>query len=296
METINIEVMQDASEIIQYNFPDIPVAIQDRLLSRYANMRALCHWHEDIECIYILEGEMFYNINGKEHLLKEGDILFVNSGQLHYGFSNKRHECHFYCFIFHPALLNVNKTMYRRFVRPIIENTGYEYWLFSSSSDVGMQLSSYLAEITEIPYQKTPVSVYRITGIFQQIWSILFQNAESTFTILDPDVSSDILLQKKMVTFIRENYAENIELNDIAASANISRNKCCQLFQRMLQASPISYLNSYRLEISCHLLKNTNYKITQIAISCGYNHCSYYSKIFAKKYGCTPNEYRKAAS
>lgn len=294
MGQINIEIMQDASEIIQYDFPDIPIAIQNRLLSAYAGMRAMCHWHEDIECIQIIEGEMFYNINGKNLLLKQGDILFVNSGQLHYGYSKEHQECHFYCFILHPALLNVNKTMYRRFVCPITKNSQYEYWFFPSGSDTNIQIEEHLFKLSQIDYVKTPVSVYQITGIFQQIWSLLFQNAEITLTSLDPDASADMVLQKKMVSFIRENYSENIELKDIASSVHISRNKCCQIFQKLLRESPVSYLNSYRLEISCHLLKNTDYKITQIAISCGYNHCSYYSKLFAKKYGCTPNEYRKA--
>ena len=86
---------------------------------------------------------------------------------------------------------------------------------------------------------------------------------------------------------------DNIDLEDIAAAGNISRSKCCQIFKKYMQQSPVAYLNAYRMELSCNLLKTTSYSITSIATSCGYNHLSYFSKIFLKKFGCTPMEYRK---
>lgn len=47
---------------------------------------------------------------------------------------------------------------------------------------------------------------------------------------------------------------------------------------------------------SCSLLASTDKSITEIALACGFNHLSYYSKYFAESYGCTPREYRKQAS
>lgn len=50
--------MQDASEIVHYDKPGIPLYIRFGKLSYYPNMKALCHWHEDIEFIYILTRKM----------------------------------------------------------------------------------------------------------------------------------------------------------------------------------------------------------------------------------------------
>lgn len=101
------------------------------------------------------------------------------------------------------------------------------------------------------------------------------------------------IFKKKMITYITLHYYDNIDLEDIAASGNISRSKCCQIFKKYMQQSPVAYLNAYRMELSCNLLKTTSYSITSIATSCGYNHLSYFSRIFLKKFGCTPMEYRK---
>ena len=55
---------QDKSEIIPYDEIGIPIYIRAGSLSMYPNHRALSHWHEDIELIYIVDGTMDYYING----------------------------------------------------------------------------------------------------------------------------------------------------------------------------------------------------------------------------------------
>ena len=57
----------------------------------------------------------------------------------------------------------------------------------------------------------------------------------------------------------------------------------------------IDFLNHYRLEVSCHLLNTTKMSIAEICTACGFNHQSYYSKIFLRTYHCTPRDFRKRA-
>ena len=108
--------------------------------------------------------------------------------------------------------------------------------------------------------------------------------------------NSDLEIQKNMVSFIYQHYAEKISLDEIAASGNVSRSKCCLIFKQYLQQSPMDFLNTYRLKTSCSLLRNTEKNITKIAFSCGFNHLSYFSKLFIKNFGCTPREYRNQKS
>ena len=58
------KIMRDASEIVRYDEVGIPLSIREGLLSAYPNHRALCHWHEDIEWVYIRSGQMNYYMNG----------------------------------------------------------------------------------------------------------------------------------------------------------------------------------------------------------------------------------------
>ena len=104
--------------------------------------------------------------------------------------------------------------------------------------------------------------------------------------------TSDIAIQKAMVSFIHQNYHKKLTLDAIANTAHISRSKCCKIFKHYLHQSPIDFLNAYRLKISCKLLTTTEQSITDIALSCGFNHLSYYSELFQRTYGCTPRAFR----
>ena len=104
---------------------------------------------------------------------------------------------------------------------------------------------------------------------------------------------TELNLQRAMVAYIRQNYGERLSLSDIASAGHVSRSRCCQMFRRHLQQTPVDYLNSYRLKTAANLLRGTNRTVTEIALSCGFNHLSYFSKMFLQVYGCTPKEYRK---
>ena len=103
----------------------------------------------------------------------------------------------------------------------------------------------------------------------------------------------DLLVQRDMVSYIYSHYSESINLDEIAAAGKVCRNKCCQIFRRYLNQSPIDFLNHYRLEVSCPLLNNTKLSIAEICTACGFNHQSYYSKIFLRTYSCSPRDFRK---
>ena len=56
-----LQIMHDLFEIVQSYEPYTKIAIQENKLSYFDNLKALCHWHDDIEIIYILKGKMnFY--------------------------------------------------------------------------------------------------------------------------------------------------------------------------------------------------------------------------------------------
>ena len=292
---INIQVMQDSSEIIFYNTPELPVKIIRPKLSDYPNMRVICHWHEEIEMLCITKGEMNYEINGKTVRLSENCVLFVNSRQLHYGFSVNRKDCDFICVLFHPSLLRVNARFFQKMAEPIIGNEGIDYLLFEQcdSPDYG-SISGCMREIAELRECETPGYEWEVMGCLGKIWSVIFRRCEAFPTEKENRLHADRQLQREMVSYIFSHYTDPLTLEEIAASGSVSRSKCCLIFKKYLGESPIDFVNSYRLEKSCQELRNTDRSITEIALNCGFNHPSYYTKLFARKYGCTPSQYRNS--
>ncbi|MDO4273380.1 MAG: AraC family transcriptional regulator [Eubacteriales bacterium] len=290
---IDIHVMQDASEIVHYDTVGIPLYIRTSALCNYPGMRALCHWHEDLEMIRVLNGRMNYHINGKKILLEENECLMVNSRQMHYGYSHNHENCTFTCILFHPQLFTGSMAVYEKYVKPYTENPGLEYLYFYINHPLHKEILGHLDTIASLKSIGLPGYEMAITGNMNLLWSKLLSEAVLTLPEQRTQGATDLMIQKDMVSFIHQHYAEKILLSDIAAAGNVSRSKCCIIFNHYLQQTPIDFLNHYRLEVSCNLLRNTDLNITDIAFSCGFNHLSYYSKIFMNSYGYTPSQFRK---
>lgn len=289
---LDIEVMQDDSEIIHYDTIGIPLYIRNSNLSNYPDKCALPHWHEDIEFIRVVKGTMNYRINRKKVLLKENDCLMVNARQMHFGYSFQQQDCNFTCVLFHPELLSGNSIIYQKYLHPVLENSDLEFLHLDSESPFCIELAASLDHISALKNAGTPAYELKVTSILGSIWYRLLQHFELLSAPTSEVDSSELNVQKKMVTYIYHHYSEKVSLSDIAASGNVCRSKCCQIFKHYLQQSPIDFMNHYRLEVSCNLLKNTTLSITEVALTCGFLHLSYYSKMFCQNYGCTPSQYR----
>ena len=53
-----LDMRDDRSEKVKYDYADYPIYIKKALLSTYSNFRAPIHWHDDMEFIYVVSGEM----------------------------------------------------------------------------------------------------------------------------------------------------------------------------------------------------------------------------------------------
>lgn len=287
-----LNILKDASEIVHYNNPNIPLYIKSNKLSDYTNMTALCHWHEDIEYIKAEKGYMFYDVNGEKILINEQDALLVNSKQMHYGFSRDKTDCYFICILFRVQLLANNLEIINKYIQPIIENPNLQYFYLSSSNIEQVKLIKIFDKIYEQYHNKEAGFEMMILSNLNIFWANWYQMLLPNLISYSTPIDENLFIQRNMVSFIYKNYTLKLSLKDIADSGNVCRSKCCEIFKKYLNKTPIGFLNTYRLEVSMRLLTDTQMSITEIALSCGFQSSSYYSEIFLHYKGCTPSNYR----
>lgn len=97
---------------------------------------------------------------------------------------------------------------------------------------------------------------------------------------------------KKAIAYMKENYASNITLEEIAGHVEISRSYLSMLFKQETGINLVTYLNQYRIERGKKLLATTNYKIYEIADAIGFGSPYYFSKVFKEITGMQCKEYR----
>ena len=284
----SMELNSDLSENVTYNTPEFPVYIRMEHLSLYPDYRGVSHWHDDLEFIVILDGQMAYDINGQKILLQTGEGIFINSRCFHYGYSDTHAECLFICILLSPQLLSVNTYFIQNYLDPLIQNSHFPYqklnpsiqWQNTILHDLKILYENNITKIQPFIILEKSVHIFRLLSENMNFFPDYYKNTE------------DILALTAMIGYVQKNYPEKLLLKDISSAGNCCKTKCTSLFQRYLNTSPMIYLNRYRLEKSIFLLRNTSMSVTEIAYMCGFSNTSYFCELFHKYYHTTPGKFR----
>ena len=287
---LSLELKDDRSEKVKYDYTDYPIYIRRELLSSFSGHAAPAHWHDDIEFIAVLSGEMQYNVNGEIITMTENEGIVVNARQMHFGFSAEKKECDFICILLHPLMLCMSYAYERDFVLPVLHNRNAAY--IKLNTDIRWQ-KAIVEDIKAMYSAKNEnTAVLKIQNLFSNIWIQLYENIPSESR--QKKQNTDLSVLRNMIGFIQQNYTAKITLADIAASGAIGQSKCCKLFAKYIGQTPNIYLTQYRLNKSVFLLKNSDMNVTEVANAVGFNGSSYYAEAFRKWYGKSPSECRKA--
>lgn len=96
----------------------------------------------------------------------------------------------------------------------------------------------------------------------------------------------------RAIAHIGRHYAEPLTLERLAAVAGLSPTYFSSLFIRVMGHSFREQINRVRVEEAKRLLTATDYSLSQIAVTVGFSDQSYFSKVFKRVTGLTPNRYR----
>ena len=96
----------------------------------------------------------------------------------------------------------------------------------------------------------------------------------------------------KIIDYINRHYAETIRLPDVAEMVNMSEASFCRFIKQHTSRSFIDFLTDIRLGAASRALVDSADSIAEIGYKCGFNNLSNFNRIFKKKKGTTPSEFR----
>ena len=131
--------------------------------------------------------------------------------------------------------------------------------------------------------------INNIEDLSYWLQKILERFGNSVFKRVDSK-NGDII--KQAVNFINNNYMKAINLDDVAKYVHLNAAYFSSIFKKETEMGFSDYLNKVRIEESKVLLKNGQYSILEVAIMCGFDDQSYFSKVFKKIAGLTPKQYK----
>lgn len=137
------------------------------------------------------------------------------------------------------------------------------------------------------------------TGVTRVLSKGVF-NLEETLAHLDAALARKRALSgeaqrlvRQAMAYIQEHYAESLSRQEIAQHVGLSDDYLTSCFHKELGVTPIAYLNRYRVQQARQQLKNTHKSITEIALDVGFSSSSYFSRIFRRETGMSPETFRR---
>ncbi len=291
---MRLQIDREQKEIKRHGSYEFPVLVSYERLSSFDTGEFPWHWHPEIELTLVMEGEIIYQANDSLYHLKAGEGLFCNTNVLHSGHGNGSADCSYLSVTFHPRLLYgySSSVMQTKYMNHILKSPSLASIHLVSEKDWQRRILEGIEKIRLLNRQHPASEELKIQIVLLQIWQELYEHVEISETGFAEN-GRDTERIRRIMEYIQAHYAEKITLEELAEQIHLCRSESCRLFKRYMKESMFDYLLDYRIERSLELLRRPELDVTQIAGQTGFTSPGYFSKIFKRKMGCTPLEYRK---
>lgn len=270
---------------------NLPIKMYNFYIEKETN-HAIKHWHNSLEIVISINGLLNVHINNQELILKEGEILIINSKDVHQLNWIDETEIHKgYC-------IQINDD----YVKKCCHFDGEIR--FKQPTDL-QTIQLMKKTIFRIANGCESSSNYVSLLIESEILMLMYILCNNLIEDNPDSVKKDITHLKgdkykkritNMVNYLEEHYNENLSIELVAEHFNMSGRYFSKLFKDNLGVSPKKYLTLYRLQKVADLLEDTDDSITDIAFTNGFTSLSSFYSFFNKVYGKTPVQYREEKS
>jgi len=250
------------------------------------------HFHEDIELIFIIKGQIEISLDQDSFLLNEMDFILINSNDVHAIQQKQRGKSIQLLIHIKPCLFEMMRIPIKSL--HLLCNSAIMEDNFSSSLFTGlrMELFHLIKEIRRLRDD----NIYSLAPFILSLISILLKKFPATQkdTVNNKNnIKENPQKIHTIIEYLNDNFTEDITIHDIAAREHISVYHLCHIFKKITGTSIGQYLTEIRISKAKEmLLHQSNKPVTHIAMDCGFKNLSYFYTIFNKKVGCTPLNYR----
>lgn len=230
--------------------------------------------HQNLELLYLIEGDIEVITNGVSVRLAIGDIAVVNASYIHdiVYHSNSR----FYFIIINIDFLSefgikIDKIEFDRLVR----------------SEKAKKLILAIMEICqEKPEEHVLIAK---AGILSLVTELYVNHSKVRNEFYGNYSKEKFEITKNIIEYIKQNYAQKITLKTISEVVGYNKYYVSHVFKSIVGVTVMTYLNTFRIFIARELLKTKKLSVSEVCYTCGFDNLSYFARTYKKHIGNTPS-------
>jgi len=251
------------------------------------------HWHDCLELIAVVKGSIIVKDGFEEHKLFEGDVIVINTDDLHAIYNTEEENL--------IIILNIDMKHFEAHY-PAIQNTIIVCDSNTDKKKYYKKLESIFLSVLNLfncSFHKSGTADEdEIENLGLELLELLIDNFRYLCVYEDrfSHIESGNLHAKTLggaMDYIYKNFTDKITLQDISAKVNFNKYYISHLIKDVSGLSFREYINMLRAENSEKLLLTSRKSITEIAYECGFSDVKYYNKHFVRWYHDTPGVYRR---
>lgn len=247
------------------------------------------HWHDHLEFIKVVKGPVSVTLDNKTFPAEPGDIVYVNSRQLHAVRVTPGNPARVKGMIFDRLFVTnllegfETRQLYSLFVRTNrIPNP------IRSSDPMWAELNREL-DLADAEYARKDIC-YEMTiksSIYRMLATLMRHFARQT-----PSLEKDDLSLRPALEYIEERYAERLTLEQLGKLTGRSASRFSRLFKEVTGFTFTDYVTNTRIGMAKQMLATSQWTITEIAEKTGFCNVHYFGKVFKEATGVSPLQFK----
>ncbi len=250
------------------------------------------HYHEELELNFIKNAKGARRVIG-DHIAEIDDLELVLVGsnlphvwQTHKCTSKKIREItiQFHKDLFDEKFLRRNQLS---FIRNMLERSARGI-LFSRQT-----IQQITPRLMALSQKQGFDSVLELISILHDLSISRNMHTLSDATFSNAELSYNSRRIDRAFEYMNQNFHKNITLNEVSKLVNMTDVSFSRFFKARTGITFIDSLLELRLGHASRLLIDTTQSVAEVAYNCGFNNISNFNRLFKKKKGCTPKEFRE---
>lgn len=244
------------------------------------------HFHDWIEIVYLIHGDLEIQVNQKTTKLKEHDFVVINPMSIH---STR-------CMNGNTAILLQIPTSFLEKFMPDIREYSINVDLESKDPRVQTKLANIRSTLQDlwINYQfQAKGYEFRCYSLIFEVIFILIHSFSYKLDRKERQKNQKNLDRvRTIIEYVENHYTEQLSIAEIAGKVGLNEIYFSRFFKANMGMTFLEYLNMVRLEKIYVDLLNTNMPIKDIQEKHGFYNDKVFRRMFREIYGCTPREAR----
>ncbi|MNZ18727.1 HTH-type transcriptional regulator YesS [compost metagenome] len=260
------------------------------------------HWHKEIEIIYVTQGSLDLGINDKVIRMKQGEVQFINGGEVHYFLASPDSErivIQFDLSLFQDVAALINDD---RSLRDIFTEMEQSSWNWPEETVTA--LLPLLQSISKEDFERKEGYAYMIKAKLYEMLVFILREVPRSSASYRPQISENTwtptkeILSKleRIFEYVECHYQESITLKDVADYMGFSPYYFTKFFKKNTGMTFVTFLNEYRLNKAKWILLNENHSVTEVSEEAGFSSVKTFHHFFKEATGTSPLKYRRTIS